>query len=70
MVDDSGDVRSDTNFNWHGYHLSAISGNGLGGLDIDTPARARATRPAPNATSEPTAPRSPATARCPPNAAW
>ena len=37
MVDDSGDVRTDTNFSWHGYHLSSISGNGLGGLDIDVP---------------------------------
>jgi predicted CXXCH cytochrome family protein len=37
MVDDSGDLREDTNFNWHGYHLSSISGNGLGGTDIDVP---------------------------------
>ena len=37
MVDDSGDIRSDTAFSWHGYHLSSISGNGLGGLDIDVP---------------------------------
>jgi hypothetical protein len=37
MVDDSGDVRTDTNFSWHGYHLSSISGNGLGGLNIDAP---------------------------------
>jgi len=37
MVDDSGDVRTDTNFSWHGYHLSSISGNGLGGTSIDVP---------------------------------
>ncbi len=37
MVDDSGDLRDDTNFNWHGYHLGSISGNGLGGTDIDVP---------------------------------
>ncbi len=37
MVDDSGDVRPDTNFSWHGYHLGSIQGNGLGGTDIDVP---------------------------------
>ncbi len=37
MVDDSADPRSDSIFNWHGYHLNNISGNGLGGLDIDVP---------------------------------
>ena len=37
MVDDSADPRSDTNFNWHGYHMNDISGNGVGGLDIDVP---------------------------------
>jgi predicted CXXCH cytochrome family protein len=37
MVDDSADFRADTKFNWHGYHLNNISGNGLGGLDIDVP---------------------------------
>ena len=35
MVDDSGDVRTDTNFNWHGYHLNAIRFKGTGGTDID-----------------------------------
>jgi len=35
MVDDSGDVRYDTNFNWHGYHLNAIGSKGTGGTDID-----------------------------------
>ena len=35
MVDDSGDVRTDTNFSWHGYHMNDISGNGTGGTDID-----------------------------------
>ena len=37
MVDDSGDLRSDTNFSWHGYHMNDISGEGRGGLDIDVP---------------------------------
>ena len=37
MVDDSGDLRSDTNFSWHGYHMNDISGEGSGGLDIDVP---------------------------------
>ncbi len=37
MVDDSADPRADSNFNWHGYHMNNISGNGLGGLDIDVP---------------------------------
>ena len=37
MVDDSGDLRSDTNFSWHGYHMNDISGDGRGGLDIDVP---------------------------------
>jgi len=36
MVDDSGDVRTDSNFNWHGYHLNAIGYKGAGGTDIDT----------------------------------
>ncbi len=35
MVDDSGDPRNDTNFNWHGYHLNDIAYNGTGGGDID-----------------------------------
>jgi predicted CXXCH cytochrome family protein len=35
MVDDSGDVRYDTNFNWHGFHLNALIYNGTGGRDID-----------------------------------
>jgi predicted CXXCH cytochrome family protein len=36
MVDDSGDVRYDTNFNFHGYHLTNLGYNGSGGVDIDT----------------------------------
>lgn len=36
MVDDSGDARWDTNFNWHGYHLNSIANKGTGGVDIDT----------------------------------
>ena len=35
MVDNSGDVRYDTNFNWHGFHLNNISYKGAGGRDID-----------------------------------
>jgi hypothetical protein len=35
MVDDSGDPRFDTNFNWHGYHLNDIGFDGSGGTDID-----------------------------------
>jgi predicted CXXCH cytochrome family protein len=37
MVDDSGDVRYDTNFNWHGFHLNAMAFDGTGPTDIDTP---------------------------------
>ncbi len=36
MVDGTGDVRTDTNFNWHGLHLNEIWLNGTGSLDIDT----------------------------------
>jgi predicted CXXCH cytochrome family protein len=35
MVDDSGDPRYDTNFNWHGFHLNDIGYNGTGNRDID-----------------------------------
>jgi predicted CXXCH cytochrome family protein len=35
MVDDSGDVRFDTNFNWHGFHANAIAYDGTGDTDID-----------------------------------
>lgn len=35
MVDDSGDPRYDTNFNWHGFHLNDLVYNGTGGTDID-----------------------------------
>jgi hypothetical protein len=35
MVDTSGDVRYDTNYNWHGLHLNAMAFNGTGGRDID-----------------------------------
>jgi predicted CXXCH cytochrome family protein len=35
QLDDSGDVRTDTNFSWHGYHNTSISGDGTGGTDID-----------------------------------
>jgi hypothetical protein len=35
MVDDFGDPRSDTNFNWHGFHLNAMTYSGSGGRDID-----------------------------------
>jgi hypothetical protein len=38
MVDDSGDSRSDSAFNWHGFHVSNINGTGNGGTDIDTAA--------------------------------
>jgi hypothetical protein len=41
MVDDSGDVRTDTNFSWHGFHVNTIAGIGIGGTDIDTPGAGR-----------------------------
>ena len=41
MVDDSGDVRTDTNFSFHGYHMGAIAGIGTGGQDIDVPGAGR-----------------------------
>jgi len=37
MADDSGDVRQDTNFSFHGYHLGAIAGSGTARQDIDVP---------------------------------
>lgn len=36
FTDRSGDNRNDTNFRFHGYHLSDIGGEGSGSLDIDT----------------------------------
>ncbi|HEU0237203.1 MAG TPA: cytochrome c3 family protein [Candidatus Limnocylindrales bacterium] len=36
MVDDSGDPRLDTNFSFHGFHLTSLALTGTGALDIDT----------------------------------
>ncbi len=36
MVDNSGDPRTDSNFNWHGFHLNSMFYTGAGGTEIDT----------------------------------
>jgi hypothetical protein len=36
LVDATGAIRNDTNFNWHGFHITAMATTGSGGTDIDT----------------------------------